>query len=100
PSGNMVAAAVGNEEQVRRGTDPDAAKADFQSGDVGKPVVEDLARVEMAVAVGVFENEDAVVARSAVGLPVRIGQALGDPEPATIVKREADGLHHGALAGT
>ena len=65
PSGTSSPFAVGDEEQVRRGADPDAAEADLDAGEVGPLVPEDGPLVEPAVAVGVLEDQDAVPARRA-----------------------------------
>src|SRR5205807_8733551 len=88
--GHVVAVAVGDEEQVRRGTDPDAAEAELDAGDVGDLVMEDFASIKMAVAVFVLEDKDAILARFAVSLPLGIGVVLRDPEPAAVVDGEGD----------
>ena len=59
--GTVVAVAVGNEKKMRGRADPDAAEADFQAADQVEVVGKDLARVEPAVAVGVFEDENAIL---------------------------------------
>src|SRR5205807_4509673 len=82
----VVAVAVGDKQQPGRRAYPDAAKADLQAGDVGDVVAKHLARIEAAAAVAVFEDAAAIVPFFAVFAPVRIGEALGDPEPAAIVK--------------
>ena len=60
--GPVVAVAVGDEQKMRGRADPDAAEADLQAADQVQLVGEDLARVEPAVAVGVLEDQDAVLA--------------------------------------
>ena len=60
--GLVVAVLVGNEQQVRGRADPHAAEADFQAADEVQPFDEDGPLVERAVAVGVFEDQDAVAA--------------------------------------
>ena len=60
-------------------------------------VPEDLALVEMAVAVGVLEDQDPVLALG-LGPPVGVGVVLGDPEPASGVDRERDRLADVGLA--
>ena len=52
---------------MRGRADPDAAEADFQAADQVQAVGEDLARVEPAVAVGVLEDQDAVLAPASSG---------------------------------
>jgi hypothetical protein len=73
----VVGVFVGNEEEIRRGTDPDAAEAEFQAADEVEAFVEDGAFVERAVEVGVFEDEDAVAAFVAFGSAgVFVGPAI------------------------
>src|SRR5207248_6744256 len=52
----VVAIAVGNEQEVRRAAQPDAAEAEGNPREVGSLVVEDRAPVEAAVAVAVLED--------------------------------------------
>ena len=59
--GPVVAVAVGDEQEMRGRADPDAAEADFHAADEIQVVGEDLTRVEPAVAVGVFKDENAVL---------------------------------------
>src|SRR5580765_4783028 len=51
-----------NEHQVRSSAEPDAAKTDFKTADEIEPFHEHGSAIEFAVAVCVFENEDAVLA--------------------------------------
>ena len=96
--GAIVAVAVGDEEQVRRRADPDAAEAQLDAGEVGPLVVEDRPAVEPAVAVGVLEDQDAVLAvRTAQ--PDRIGVILDDPEPSLVVDGHGDRLDDVGLGG-
>ena len=53
----------------------------------------------MAGPLAVLEDEDAVVAVLAVGLPVRVTVRLGDPEPAAVVEGHGDRLGHVRFAG-
>ena len=62
--GPVVAIRVGDEQQVRGGADPDAAEADLQAADEIEALGEDRPLVEAAVAVGVLEDQDPVLARS------------------------------------
>ena len=78
--GPVVAVAVGEEEQVGRGADPDAAEAQLDAGEVGPFIVEDRPAVEPAVAVGVLEDQDAVLA-ARTAQPDRVRVVLDDPEP-------------------
>src|SRR5437899_3216510 len=84
-AGGLVLALLdGDEQQLRRLSDPDAAEADFQPADEVEPLAEDGALVELAVAVGVLEDQDAVTGLR-LGLFDWVGVGLGDPEPAAVV---------------
>ncbi len=98
PVGAVVAVRVGDEQQLRSGTDPDAAESDGQSADEVEVIGEDRAFVEPAVVIGVFEDEDAV---SGLGVwhPARVGIRLGDPDPAPVVDCHRDRLNDVGLAG-
>ena len=96
--GHVVAVAIGNEQQVRRRADPHAAEADFQAAHQVQPLGEHRALVELAVAVGVFEDQDAVAAL-ALRRADRILVRLGDPQPAAVVDRHRDRLLHVRLGG-
>ena len=96
--GPVVAVAVGDEEQVGRGADPDAAEAQLDAGEVGPLVAEDRAAVEPAVAVGVLEDQDAVLALRAAQ-PDRVRVVLDDPEPPRRVDGEGDRLDDVGLGG-
>ena len=107
----------GHEHQVRGRANPHAAETDFKTADQVQLLHEDGAPVELAVAIRVFEDEDAVIAAQDVGelfrrrlaiggdgrgrhaLAFRIRHALGDPEPPAIIDGEGDGLHDVRLAG-
>ena len=71
-----------------RRADPHAAEADFEAADQVQLSMKHFALVELAVAVGVFENQNPVLALS-LGHANRIGIGLGDPQPAAIVDRHA-----------
>ncbi len=58
--GAVVAVPVGDEIEFGRRADPDAAEADLEAADQVQVVGEDLAGIEAAVAVGVFEDQDAI----------------------------------------
>jgi hypothetical protein len=94
--GFVVGVFVGDEEQVRRGEDECAAEADFDAGDVIEFVVEDGSLVEVAVVVGVLEDEDAVGSGC---FPLGIVISLGHPEAAAIVDGVGNGLDDVGLGG-
>jgi hypothetical protein len=58
--GRIVAILVRNEKQVGRTAHPDAAMTDGDAAGEVQLVVENLARVVPAVAIGVFEDEDPI----------------------------------------
>ena len=60
PVGDVVAVAVGQEQQPRRAQQPDAAESQLDAGEHLHLVGEDRPPVEPAVAVGVFKDQDAV----------------------------------------
>ena len=96
--GTVVAVSVGDEDQVRGRANPDSAEAQFDAGVVGPPIGEHGPPIEPAVTVGVFEDEDAVLAmRPAEPDGIRI--ILDHPEPATVIERHGDRLDDVGLGG-
>src|SRR5690242_10969470 len=49
-----------DEHQVRCSADPDTAKTDFQTAHKVQPFHENGPPIKFAVAIGIFENEDAI----------------------------------------
>src|SRR5262245_19387682 len=86
----VIAIAVAEEIEMRRRHDPDPAKANLDAGDVAQPFVEDLTRISAAIAIRVFEDDDAILTGR---LPGAIVERLGNPQPAAIVDAERDRLH-------
>ena len=84
--GLVVAVGVLEEHQVGRLGDQDAAVGELEPGRAVQAVGEDGLLVGLAVAVGVFEDQELVV-HLLLGLPVRVGRPAGDPEPALGVER-------------
>ena len=66
----VVPSFVRNEHQIRCRADPHAAESDFDAADEVQVFGEDLPAVETAVAVGVLEDQDAVLA-------LAVGRARG-----------------------
>ena len=119
--GHVVAVCIRIEEQVGRIEDVHAAVAELDAGGEVQAVDEILRRVGAAVAVGVFEDRDAVGAaraarrwfrhavvfgaRPAVDFHaleagrVRILQVLDRPQPAAVVAFHEDRLPDHRLAG-
>ena len=77
--GLVVAVGVLQEHQVGRLGDQDAAVGELEAGRAVQLVGEDDHLVGLAVAVGVFEDQELVV-HLLLGLPVRVGRPAGDPE--------------------
>ncbi len=94
--GLVVAVLVRDEQKVRRRAHPNPAEAHLQTADEVEAVAEDLSLVELPVARGVLEDEDAVVA---LGGPVGILEVLGHPEPPVVVVGHRDGLAYPRLGG-
>ena len=88
----------GDVQQPRRGTDEHAAKAILDGAGEVELLHEDGALVELVVPVRVLEDEDAVGA-FALGLALRVGVVLDDPEPPAVINAEGDGLLHVRLGG-
>ena len=106
-TGRLRCVAVGDrdEHQVRGGTDPEAAEAELHAGNQVHVFEEHRALVGLVVAVGVFEDEDAVFAgedvfaellRSAIGRRMAdalgVTQAFSHPDAAAVIFAEGDGV--------
>ena len=87
-----------DEHEMRRGADPDAAEAPFETGDEVEVRDDNGAFVELVVPVGVLEADDAVDARAFLAT-LRIAVAFRDPEASAIVIAEGDGLLHVGFGG-
>ena len=87
-----------HEHQMGRRANPHAAEADFNAADQALPVHEHRALVELPIAIGVLENQNAIA-------PFALRPALGvihpfdHPEPPAVVDAERDGLHDVRFAG-
>ena len=96
--GPVIAVAIRDEEQVGRRADPDAAEAELDPGEVGPLVEKDRPPIEPAVVVGVFKDQDAVLAlRSSE--PDRIGIILDHPEPSPVIDGHGDRLDDVGFGG-
>lgn len=91
--GGVVAVLIGYEGEGAGVEDPGAAVAVFDGGEVGAVFPEHFAFVVFAVAVGVFEDEDAVAEGGVPAVGVfGVGVVFGDPEAAACVPGHGDGL--------
>ncbi len=77
---------------MRRLRDDDAAVGEDEARRNVEVIGEDRELVGASVAVGVFEDADAIVAGLAAEQLVRIVDGFGDPQPAALVERERDRL--------
>ena len=82
----------GDEDEVRAGAEVDAAEAEFDAREVDAVVENDGFLVECAVAVGVFEDDDAIFAAFAILAPFGVHHAFDHPHAATVVEGECDRL--------
>ena len=80
--------------------EPHAAQADFDAHQLLHVVAKDLSLVGPAVAIAVGQDQHAV-AQSQIELrrPLRVGIALGDPQPAAAIPRHRHGILHVRLRG-
>lgn len=96
--GHQIAVAIGDEHQVRRGTDPHATEADLEPADQVELAREHRARLERAIVIAILEDHD-VVGALVAGSAHWIGERFGHPQSATIVDRQRDRLVHVGLGG-
>ena len=91
--GDVVAVAVGNEQELGRAHQPDAAEAELDAREHLHVLGEDGAFVEPAVAVGVVEDQHAV-AEPEVELRGQLGisEVLRDPQPPARIPGHGDGV--------
>ena len=98
--GNIVAVAVGNEQELRRAKQPDAAKTQFDAAEALNVVGEDGPSVRAAVGVGVFEDQHAVAEPEVENLrTVGVRVVLGDPEAPASIPGHRNRVPHVGLGG-
>ena len=89
--GDVVMISIGIKQNIGRVRDPDAAVSDRNArGDV-QSIGKDLHLIDGPVAVGVFENLDAILPRSQC--LARVLDAFGHPHPAALVERHRHRVH-------
>ena len=96
--GHVVAVGIGNEQEVRRRTDPHPTEANLQRTDEVEALAKHRPLVEGIVAVGVFEDQDPVAGFFGRH-PHGIGVGLGHPQAATVVEGHRNRLPHLGLGG-
>ena len=94
----LVVRVLWDEEKFRSRTDPDAAVADFDTGDEIESVLEDCDLRVTAVLLHVFQNQDPIGALP-VGTFLWVGHAFHHPEAATFVEAHRDRLDDLGLGG-
>ena len=88
----------GDVQEPRRSPDEHAAEAILDAAGEVQSFVKHRALVELVVPVRVLEDEDAVGAL-ALGLALRVGVVLDDPEPPAVINAEGDRLLHVGFGG-
>ena len=92
PGGAILSLDDGDEQQIRRRADPDAAEPHLNRAEEIEVFHEDLPPVELSVAVGVFEDENPV-SPLAFGCAHGIRMRFSDPQPAAVVVGKGDWPH-------
>ena len=92
PGGTILSLDDGDEQQIRRRSDPDAAEPHLNRAEEIQVFHEDLPLVESSVAVGVLEDENPV-SPLAFGCAHGIRMRFSDPQPAAVVVGKRDGPH-------
>ena len=96
--GFVVAVFVGEKEDVRRTRGPHAAEAQLDAGELAGAVPKYFSFIKDTIMVGVLQNDDAILELELeVCFALRVGVALGHPQPAAGVPRHVDGLLHHRL---
>src|ERR1051326_8670486 len=89
----LVAIFDGNEHEIRSSAHPNATETNFKTADEIQAFHEHSAAVELAIAISIFEDQDAVLPLpfwSADG----IGVGFGDPEAPAIINCKSDWLFY------
>ena len=89
-----VSVRVLQEIKVGSGADIDSAVAQRQASGEAKAVRENGYFVGASIAIGVFENFDAIAPLLAFGCPFGIFVQLQHPEPAAFIPAHSHGVHH------
>ena len=95
----VVAVAIRHEQQVRRRADEHAVEADGERGRKDDALHEHLAAVGDAVAIGVFEDQDAAVAGVRESLP-RATRSRGSRPPRAARDRPSRTPSAGCIIGS
>jgi len=96
--GFVVSIGVRDENKLGGAGREDATVSDFKSGDKVEIVGKDFVGFEGAVFVGVFKNDEAVIG-FAISPAAGIGKGFGNPNAATGVEGESNGLPELGFAG-
>ena len=97
---HIVPIAIRNETQLGRTHHPDATAPDLDAGEHLHLVGEDLARVEVTVAVLIFKDKDAIAQVEIEPLAgLRVSVIFGNPQSSARVPRHGDGILHVRFGG-
>ena len=95
PIGNVVAVAVGDEEQLRRAQRPHATVPDLDAREPLHLFREDAAHFRATIAIAILKDEDAIPESKVEPLrPLGVGVILRDPQTPARIPRQADGILH------
>ena len=97
--GFAVAVGVFHEKNIGSAGNDQASFPRHQAADLQHLIGEDDAAVDLAVAVGVFEQPDARARRLARRRIFRVVEHLGHVDSPVFVERHFDGVHHLRLGG-
>ena len=92
----IVGIAIWNEIKIRRRHDPRATESDFNASDVIQLVKKDRSLVIFSIAVGIFEDQNAI-ARSSPMIWVVV--SFCNPQPSSIINAKPDRLLHVGFPG-
>ena len=95
--GHVIAVAIRNKKQMRRGAKPHAAETHFDAADEVQVFGKNLPRLKRAIGIRVLKNHHAVTAL-ADWLALRIAVRLDHPQTTARVEGESDRLRHFRLA--
>ena len=91
--GDVVAIAIGNEEELGRAHGPNSAASQFDAGEHLQLVGEDLAGVGLSVVVFVVKNDNAIAQFEIEALAsLGIGVVFGDPHAAFVIPGHCNGI--------
>ena len=99
---DVVAVAVGNEQELRRTKQPDTTQSKFDAAEALNVVGEDNPPVRVTIAIGVFQDQDTVAQPEVEELGgVGVGVVFSDPQSPALSQAIATGFRtSGSAANT